>query len=473
MSTHTNTPTDTESKTKSEDPLEDIPVEGTDSILEVIRDPNRLREWLENLKEETSLDKAREVSGHKGAHTIGENVIRGMEMTPIGKLLYRLEKTPDTIDEEPPHNIIRNPRSLLDNLIHISGQDKWLLRYPNENDLNKLPRSRRKVFEYLLDPETSVDRSDLEAVGGTDMLIWGPMGRGKTTVVQTLVARLMEASRDTIVWRGTGQRTEWLPFAPWTIVALPEGINYEVTIAPPEEGSGFSSSGFDPVVVDLEDIVWRVERYSDINDLNKRVLQPGAFHVVYPDPYHRGAQKATERAEESNTLNYVSAADATEDKPATPPMMWWFAWLIHQNTFGRSMRVTWVCDEASNVFPDHASNDEHNHEKRIGAASSNYVDFRRNGLTFILLSQRAEEIAWQIRKKMRWGVPLSGTSNPVTEEVIGAGTPPMNQDLTTGWNIGKGIVYTAGSYTEFDWDRIPDRYKVPGKLRVRAVGVGK
>jgi hypothetical protein len=453
---------------KDKSPAEDIPVTGTDSIIEVIRNPRYLKQWLENL-DAPNLDRTRQVTGNEHHHTVGENIRRNMGLREWASVMAELEETPHPASGVTPHSILQHPRALLDNIIHISEIDKFRLEH---EDFSGLPPARKRVFQYLVDDDTPVAPDDLEAVGGTDALVWGPMGRGKTTVVQTILARMMEVSNDAVVWRGTEQRTEWLPFAPWTIVALPEGVDYEVSVAPPEEDAGFQGDvSFDPLVIDLEDIVWKVKRYSNLEDLNQNVLEPGGFHVVYPDPLHRGAEAATSQAVESGDLEYIPAGAGDDDNPPTPPKMWWFAWLIHHNSFGRNMRVTWVCDEASNLFEDHASNDNHDLEKRIAAVSSSYVDFRRNGLSFILLSQRAEEIAWQIRKKMRWGVPLSGTSNPVSEELIGAGTPPMNVDLTTNWEIGKAIIYTAGAYTEFDFDAIPTRYQVPGKLRVRAKGV--
>lgn len=445
-------------------PAADIPVSGTESMMEVLRNPEYLREWLENL-DAPNLEKCRQVTGHEQAHTIGENLVYNLGMRRWPEVLRSLEQTKHPAKGEPPHSILAHPRALLDQLVHISEMDGWRLDF---EEFDGLPKSRRDTFEYLVDDETTVDPEDMEAVGGTDALIHGPMGRGKTTVVQTLIARIMEINNEAVVWRGTGQRTEWLPFAPWTVVCLPEGVEYDVQLAPPEDDTGFAQEiDFEPRSIDLEDIVWKVKRYEDIEDLNHNIIQPGAFHVVFPDPLHRGAEAATEAAEESKPLEYTSPLDIEDaDETPTPPRHWWFAWLIHHNAFGRSMRMTWVCDEASNLFEDHASNDDHNLSRRISAISGQYVDFRRNGLSFVLLTQKAREIAWQVRKKMRWAVTLSGTANPVNEDIIGIGKPPMTTDLTTNWPIGKGLFWTGGSYTEFDWDDIPRRLKVPGKLRV-------
>lgn len=445
-------------------PADDIPVTGTDSIMEVVRNPDYLLEWLTNLEAE-KLDKTRQVTGHHGAHTIGENLVFNVGMRRWPSTLRALEDTPHPVTGTPPHTIIRHPRSMLDNLIHLSETDKWRLDF---EDYSGLPRVRRQTFEYLANEHTPVSVSDLEATGGTDALIYGPMGRGKTTVVQTFIARLMEINNEAIVWRGTGQRSEWLPFAPWTIACLPEGVEYDVQLAPPEDDLGFSEAAqFDPADVDLEDIVWKVKRYSSIEDLNHNVLVPGAFHVVFPDPMHRGAHRATVDAEETKVLEYTGAHESDDPAEVTPPKHWWFAWLVHHNSFGRSMRVAWVCDEASNIFEDHASNDDHGLADAIKAVSQNYVDFRRNGLSFVLLTQKPFEISWYIRKKMRWAVTLSGASNPVNEEVIGV-TPPMTSEFTSGWDLGKAIIWTGGEYADFDWDAIPRHLKVPGKLRVMA-----
>ncbi len=70
------------------------------------------------------------------------------------------------------------------------------------------------------------------------------------------------------------------------------------------------------------------------------------------------------------------------------------------------------------------------------------------------------------QEKMRWGVTLSGASNPTpSEEIIGS-NPQIPADLTTNWPLGKALFWSAGVDHEFRWDDIPKRLKVPGKLRV-------
>lgn len=443
----------------------DIPVSGAESMLDVARDPEYLYEWLKGLNA-PGIDKTREVNDdNKDRHTIGENIISNMHMKPFPKILERLERQPSPVIAEPPHDILRNPRAMLDCLVHLSDMDGFRFDFEDFSDLHD---ARRGTFEYLTASSTSVDDDDLETTGGSDMLIHGPMGRGKTTSVQTFLARIMEINGEAVVWRGTPQRTEWLPFAPWARVCLPEGVEYSVTLAPPEDESGFADDAeFEPIEVDLEDIVWDVARYRDLDHLNSEVLTPGAFHVVYPDPKFRQAEDITRQASECPVLEYTSPWGAEEPGDVTPTSHWWFSWLVHANVNeNRSMSMTWVCDEASNLFKHHAKNDESNLSDRISAVSQQYVDFRRNGLSFILLTQKPREISWMIRKKMRWGVTLSGTDNPTgSDEIIGV-RPPMNSEMTSGWGLGRGLMWTSGSYTEFGWDDIPRRYKVPGKLRV-------
>ena len=448
---------------------DDIPVSDAPSMLDVVRDPEYLKEWLINL-EATNLTKTRELS-ESGNHTVGENLRKGMHMKPFWKVLNTLERTPSPVLGEPPHDILRNPRAMLDPLIHTSEMDGFRFDFGEFHDLHD---ARRQVFEYLSNDETTVDASDLETTGGSDAIIHGPMGRGKTTSVQTFIARWMELNAEAVVWRGTPQRTEWLPFAPWVVVCLPAGLEYTVKLAPPEDESGaWSDIDYDPIEVPLDEIVHDVRRYESLDDLNNSILQQGMFHVVYPDPRFRGCEQITREASECPTLEYTHAWDASsdpdlEDEDVTPTSHWWFSWLIHHNVNEeRSMRLTWVCDEASNLFKHHASNENHNGlSTRIEAVSQQYVDFRRNGLSFILLTQKPREISWMIRKKMRWGITLSGTANPTgSDDVIGV-KPPMRQDLTSSWSLGRGLFWTSGQYTEFGWDDIPRRYKVPGKLRV-------
>ena len=89
---------------------DDIPVEDADSMLEVVRNPEHLCDWLINLKAE-NLDKTRELS-ENGNHTVGENIRTGLHMRPFVDVLETLEQTPDPVEGEPPHGILRHPRAM-------------------------------------------------------------------------------------------------------------------------------------------------------------------------------------------------------------------------------------------------------------------------------------------------------------------------------------------------------------------------
>lgn len=429
------------------------------SLLEAVRDPDKLRERFEAI-DASNLEYTQQAGGDADSHTLGENMVDGLGMRTWSNVLHDLDAMdhPAT-DGDLGHPIIEHPRAMLDCLIHLSEIDKIRLE---ESEYSELPKQRRKVFEWLDERPEIV--SDLR-VGGTDFLAYGPKGSGKSTFSATWVARTLEVNNEAGVWRGSSARAEWLPLRPWTTVCLPAGIEYEAVLDPP-------SDRMDPIEVDLEAAVRKVERYDDIHDLNHNVLEEGGFHVVYPDPRFRGCDEVFRDADEIPAgVDHISPWDAVddglEDGDITPVEMWWFAWAISKIEFGPPFATSWFCDEAGNLMPEHASNDYHDQFKRIEALRNKYVDARRNNFSLFAIGHDEEDEHNLMRKKQRWRVTMNGVDNPVGEHVVGMGKAPMKDQYTGKQELGEALIWNKQSFASFDWADIPARYKVPGQFHIR------
>jgi hypothetical protein len=298
-------------------------------------------------------------------------------------------------------------------------------------------------------------------LGGTDWFAYGPKGSGKSTMAISMVARDLEINPTAVVWRGSSARSEWLPLAPWATVALPKGLEYEARLDPPADD-------MDPIPVDLERSVRKIVRYEDPIQLNHEVLEEGGFHVVYPDPRFRGCSELTERADEIPELEHVSAWDAAddEDEEPTPTEFWWFAWAISKIEYGPPMFVTWLCDEAGNLMPEHASNEYHGHHRRISALRNKYVDARRNNFSLNGIGHELEDLHHFLRKKIRWRITLNGMDNP-TGETVGMGEAPMPRNYTGGMQLGEALSWNKQQFAQFSWSDTPEWLKVPGQLQLR------
>jgi hypothetical protein len=441
--------TDTNTRTTSETEQRDR------SLLEEARDPALLRERLEG-REAENLEHTEQETGDPHQHTLGQNMRRGLGMRRWSAVLEQLEAAPHPALEDASDPLIEHPRAFLDHLIKLSEIDKLRI---DVGDFSDMPRERRAVLRWLADhPEIVSDMRN----GGTDWFAYGPKGSGKSTMALSLVARELEVNNSAVVWRGSSARSEWLPLAPWATVCLPAGLEYEARLDPP-------SDDMDPFSVDLEAAVRSVKRYRNPRQLNHELLEEGGFHVVYPDPKFRHCSEITQEAEEIPELEHVSAweaeADVDVDEP-TPSEMWWFAWAIDKIENGPPMFVTWFCDEVGNLMPEHASNDYHDHYRRIEALRNKWVDARRNNFSLNGIGHGIGDLHHLMLKKIRWRITLNGTDNP-TGKTVGMGEAPMPKNYAGQLVLGEGLSWNKQQFAQFSWADTPDRLKVPGQLQLR------
>lgn len=275
--------------------------------------------------------------------------------------------------------------------------------------------------------------STKQLAGGTDWLAIGPPGSGKSNTALWLAARLMEANDEAIVWRASPSRSEWLPFHRWARVCLPKGTSPTATFVPKDPSQS-------PIQVDLEDVAREVVYYEDPVHLNQELLEPGMFHVVYPDPKMRGIQEIYENAEEKQ----YDEVEFTEDDPLGH---WWFGWILARVEEGPYHWTSLFLDEIGDIAPQAARSDEFATYQKIELFRDALVDARKTGLSLFMFGHSEKDIHAMIRRKIRWRVTMSTKANPSSKgEVVGFDAVPMNHDMTSKRDVGQFLVWNEAVF---------------------------
>lgn len=269
--------------------------------------------------------------------------------------------------------------------------------------------------------------------GGTDWLCVGPPGSGKTNTALWLCIRLMAENDEKVIWRASTSRSEWLPFAPWARVCLPEGIDVQTTFVPKNP----TQTGIE---IELEDIVREVVRYRDPIHLNHELLKPGQFHVVYPDPQMRRLQAIYEADKEKE----YDGLEFSEDDPTNH---WWFGWMLARISEGPHHWSSVIFDEIGDIAPEAARNDEYAHYQKVELLRDCWVDARKTGHSVFAFGHSEADIHSMIRRKIRWRVTMAGTANPTrSRDVVGFNNVPMEQDIMSDREIGAFLPYNESEF---------------------------
>jgi len=298
--------------------------------------------------------------------------------------------------------------------------------------------------------------------GGTDFLARGKPGSGKSTLGCHLAVRMLEINEETVVWRGSSSRSEWLPLAPWATLCLPAGADVSVRLVPTDKSEA-------PITLrehDLERIVREVIRYENPLDLIEQ-LEPGRFHVVYPDPDMTGCQELFEHA---STKNYDEPPREALFGPEDPASHFWFAFVLARVEFvERAHFMTLILDEIGDIAPQSASKDQFGTYQKIELLKDLWVDARKFGLTFGLFCHSEVDIHQLVRHKIRWRIQMPGTSNPTTASgIVGFDESPMNSAVTSHYPIGRALMYTETNFDRFEWPNYDAG--VPWKLKISLRG---
>lgn len=271
--------------------------------------------------------------------------------------------------------------------------------------------------------------------GGTDFLAVGAPGSGKSTMALNHSLRLMEENDEKVVWRASTARSEWLPYAPWARVCLPEGVDVNARFVPKIP----TQDGFD---VELEDVVREVVRYRNPKHLNHELLKEGQFHVVYPDPEMRGIQSIYEDTQEKQ----YDGLEFTADDPLNH---WWFGYILSRVEQGPYHWTSLIFDEIGDIAPEAARNDEYSHYQKVELFKDCMVDARKTGLSIFMFGHTESDIHSMIRRKIRWRVAMAGKANPTSSsQVVGFNNVPMNENLSSNLDVGMMIPYNE---SRFEW----------------------
>jgi hypothetical protein len=291
---------------------------------------------------------------------------------------------------------------------------------------------RKKLMPNVVKHSWDPEDPDLLA-GGTDWLTVGPPGAGKSNLALWLSLRLMEANNEKIVWRASTSRSEWLPFAPWARVCLPEGVNVDARFVPKNP----TQDGFD---VELEDIVREVVRYRDPVHLNHDLMKEGQFHVVYPDPKMRKLQEIYENDDEKQ----YDELEFSEDDPLNH---WWFGYIHARISEGPHHWTSMMFDEIGDIAPEAARNDDYAHYQKVELLKDCWVDARKYGLSIFAFGHSEADIHSMIRRKIRWRVTMNGTANPTNSgDVVGFSSVPMEDDIMSDRDVGDFLPFSEAEF---------------------------
>jgi len=319
--------------------------------------------------------------------------------------------------------------------------DAWHMR----QDLG-LKQFRPEKFDYAnlapatLPPHTWEGGRE-QPSGGTDMLVIGPPGAGKSTLAGNIVQISVDAF-ETCVWRGSTNRSEWLPFKNYARVCLPASVKGEVTSRwQPRDPTREQREA------DLADVVREVVYYDDPVDLWRNKLLNGGLNVVYPDPAMRGCNAVLERSERTYEFEFA---------PTDPPVHWWIAAKLAR--VGPRTPNHWtniVFDEIGDLAPEHASQDEYSTYDKIQLLRDVYADFRKYGVSEYMFGHVEADIHHLIRHKVRWRVTMNGTANPTSSsQVVGFETVPMRTDLTSRLDVGECLIWSEQNFELLGWNNV-------------------
>lgn len=342
---------------------------------------------------------------------------------------------------------------------------EWIRRY------HGVPRyGGADVFDYEnLVPdvfEHTIEAGPKTTAGGTDLLGVGKPGSGKSTFLNHLSKTILEVNadhREPVTWRGATSRSEWLPLAPITTLCLPRGADeISIELIPRDP----TAPAIELDVDDLDRIVRTVAYYDDPRDLNQEVIEPGQFHVIYPDPSMRGCQRVYE--ESSKTIEPPNDRGVFE--PEDPVDHWWFAYLLDRVEFGPFGFQTHIFDEIGDFAPEAARSDRFGTYEKIELLRDVWVDARKNHLTIFAFGHSERDIHNLIRHKIRWRVTMPGTANPTSKsEVVGFDAVPMDQEMTSRYSIGECLVYNETNFEQkVGW---PD-YEKPVNFKLKIAPEG-
>lgn len=312
-------------------------------------------------------------------------------------------------------------------------------------------------FDYDLYPDTLIHEKPAEnwpSSGGTDWAAVGKRDAGKTTHSRSWACRLMDWNPDEIVtWRGSPSRSGWLDFREWATVWLPANASIDPEWKSEKRGDGTTGA-------DLEEEVRQICRYEDPVDLLDQLGQQpgGSFHVIYPDPSFTGCSDLTRRTNRvPEELPFTPAWKTVGDESATPLQHWWFAFLLAAVEFRESQYwVSLIFDEAGDLAPADAEEDEHRTWKKVSLLRSIYASSRKFRLSMYWSYHYEENIHEKFRREIERRISMpDGSPNPTTDRTrsipLGFDRVKMYSDLIGDRKTGTALMYSEGEFQLYTW----------------------
>jgi len=309
-------------------------------------------------------------------------------------------------------------------------------------------------------PNAIVHESDGEKydhVGGTNWLAIGEKGSGKSTLGLHTATRLMEINDETVVWRGSPDRSEWLPLKEWATVYLPADCNIDSRWKPRDMRADAGGEAVDP-----RDVVREVRFYDGLEDLLNQ-FEKHEFAVVYPDPQFRGCTEVMQQSGYSpHEVEYVTEREAEHDDQleATPLVHWWFAFCVARLEFGPYGWLSLIFDETADLAPDSARADKAQTYEKVVSLRRVMADSRKYYFSLYFFGHHEENLHSKIRRTIQWRVNMpDGTANPCEANndnpPVGFRSLKMEYDLMSRAEVGKGLCWTESAFTRFTWEDMP------------------
>jgi hypothetical protein len=355
----------------------------------------------------------------------------------------------------------RDPNDGEDDDVDIDLEfDTYTAQYQNNNNYHtdadsirrefSISQYDRSVYEYLNAFPDMIEhvwdgepRGATSSKGGTDGLIRGKPGTGKSKWLIHLALRLIEINNEKVVWRGSTTRSEWLPLAPWVRLCLPASAKDVSAVLVPKDPTD------DRIEVDIEDVAREVVYYDGPEQLNRELLKQGQIHVVYPDGAMTGCQKIYQNAPEKQY-------EDLEFTPDDPAKHWWFAWILSRIEDGPHDWTSLILDEIGDLAPQMARKDEYSTYQKIELLKDCFVDARKFGLSLFLAGHTEQDIHQMVRHKIRWRIQMPGESNPVSKsDVVGFNSVPMETDFMSHAPVGQILVYNQQNFEELAYPNYP------------------
>jgi len=323
------------------------------------------------------------------------------------------------------------------------------------------PELTDPAWPDLVVHENDVERT-LHPPGARPVLVEGTRGSGKTTLFQHAGIRIMDESPDPVLWRGSTNRSGWLPFRHWATVWLP--ADFDISATWMEDTSGDNSEPVEPID-DLEEDtdIREVRRYSDIRDLLDQLgdVPDSTFHVVYPDPAFRGADDIVADSDRTTEDLPFNPEWAPGEAGATPLIHWWFPFQVERIEHGPFRWMTLLFDEARQFTPggEQMRQDDQLSRTKVAWLCDALTDSRRALFSPWYANHKSHHMLTDLQAEFNYRIDMpDGRPNPHSgpggDIPPGWKTAPMQSDLMSNHDVGVGLAFSESDRSWFRWDDI-------------------